>query len=162
MGPGTNRFVSAKGEFWSVAGFEIRRPVPVLSLTIMSSLRVISHSSCCSVPKALQAQAVSRRSGFDPTVQIMVTKVAPRQDFLKSQPFYPVTIIPWVLHIFVSFICHRRFIILTADSAFMQDTSVTPFFAEFVSRICTLLLQLLQNYFVAELLTVNSHSLFCT
>jgi len=38
----------------------------------------------------------------------MMTKVAPRQDFLKSQPFYPVTFIPWVLHIFISFICHRR------------------------------------------------------
>jgi len=30
VGPGTNRFVSAKEEFWSVARFELRRPVPVL------------------------------------------------------------------------------------------------------------------------------------
>ena len=83
MGPETNRFVSAKEEFWSVAGFELRCPVPVLSLTILSSSRDISHSSCCPVPKALQAQVISRRPGFDPIVRIVVAKVAPGKDFLK-------------------------------------------------------------------------------
>ena len=94
MGPGTNRFVSAKEKFWSAAGFELRRPVPVLSLTILSSLRGISHSSCCSVPKDLQTQAVSRRPVFDPRVRIVVAKVAPGQHFLQSQPFSPVTTTP--------------------------------------------------------------------
>jgi hypothetical protein len=77
-----------------VAGFELRRPIPVLSLTILRSLRDIFHSSCCLVSKALQAQAVSRRPGFDPRERIVMVKEAPGQDFLKSQPFYLVTLIP--------------------------------------------------------------------
>lgn len=94
MGPGTNRFKPEKEEFWSVVGFELRRPIPVLSLTILSSLRDIFHSTCCSVSKALQAQAVSRRTGFDPRERIVVGKEAMGQDFLKSKPFYLVTLIP--------------------------------------------------------------------
>jgi len=61
---------------------------------VLSSLRVISHSSYCSVPKALQAHAVGRRPGFNPRVRIVVAKTAPGQDFLQSQPFSPVTITP--------------------------------------------------------------------
>jgi len=94
LGPGTNRFKPEKEEFWSVVGFEVRHPIPVLSLTVLSSLRGISHSSCCSVSKALHAQAVSRRSGFDPRERIVVVKEALEEDFLKSQQFYLVTLIP--------------------------------------------------------------------
>ena len=68
-----------------------------------------------------------RSSGLDPTpvhVQSVVDKLAMGEDFLRVLRGFPVSSIPPVLHIHISSLGDRRYVILAIQCVFTVDTTV--------------------------------------